>query len=93
MSFFSVICTICCLCMMSIVYFGLCFMLCYILCEVCFIIFGTRRSGCYVPILLAPAEGWGPFGPLGPFGPFWGPSAPSSEAEGAKEDILNLVSR
>ena len=39
-SFFSVICTICCLCMMSIVYFGLCFMLCYILCEVCFIIFG-----------------------------------------------------
>ena len=35
----------------------------------------------------------GPFGPLGPFGPFWGPSAPSSVAEGAKEDILNLVSK
>ena len=28
-------------------------------------IFSTRRSGCYVPILLVPAEGWGPFGPLG----------------------------
>ena len=25
----------------------------------------TRRSRHYVPILLAPAEGWGPFGPLG----------------------------
>ena len=25
----------------------------------------TRRSGRYAPILLAPAEGWGPFGPLG----------------------------
>ena len=25
----------------------------------------TRRSGHYAPILLAPAEGWGPFGPLG----------------------------
>ena len=25
----------------------------------------ARRSGRYVPILLAPAEGWGPFGPLG----------------------------
>ena len=30
----------------------------------------TRRSQCYAPILLASAEGWGPFGP------FWGPSAP-----------------
>ena len=36
----------------------------------------TRSSGRYVPILLAPAEGWGPFGPpralwalLGAFGP------------------------
>ena len=28
-------------------------------------ILDTRRSGCYAPILLAPAEGWGPFGPLG----------------------------
>ena len=28
----------------------------------------------------------------GPFGPFLGPSAPSSVAEGAKEDILDLVS-
>ena len=25
----------------------------------------TRRSGRYAPIILAPAEGWGPFGPLG----------------------------
>ena len=31
----------------------------------------TRRSGRYAPILLAPAEGGGPFGP------FWGPLAPS----------------
>ena len=23
----------------------------------------TRRSGCYTPILLSSAEGWGPFGP------------------------------
>ena len=29
----------------------------------------------------------------GRFGPFWGPSAPSSVAECAKEDILNLVSK
>ena len=28
-------------------------------------IYRTRRSGRYAPILLAPAEGWGPFGPLG----------------------------
>ena len=34
----------------------------------------TRRSGCYVLILLAPAEGWGPCGPC------WGPSAPSRVA-------------
>ena len=43
--------------------FGLCFMLCYIFSEACFIIFGTRRSGRYAPILLAPAEGWGPSAP------------------------------
>ena len=35
----------------------------------------TRRSGHYAPILLAPAEGWGPFRP------FWGPLAPSSVEE------------
>ena len=29
----------------------------------------------------------------GPFGPFWGPSAPSSVEETAKEDILYLVSK
>ena len=40
-------------------------------------IFETRRSGHYAPILLAPAEGWGPFGP---WGPCWGPSAPSRVA-------------
>ena len=34
----------------------------------------TRRSRCYTPILLASAEGWGPFGPC------WGPSAPSRVA-------------
>ena len=34
----------------------------------------TRRSGRYAPILLAPAEGWGPFRPS------WGPSAPSRVA-------------
>ena len=44
----------------------------------------TRRSGHYAPILLAPAEVWGPF---------LGPSAPSSVAEEAKEDTLNLVSK
>ena len=43
-------------------------------------IWNTRRSGCYAPILLAPAEGWGPFGPLGPCGPCWGPSAPTRVA-------------
>ena len=33
-------------------------------------ILDTRRSGRYTPILLAPAEGWGPFaGPAGAFGP------------------------
>ena len=34
----------------------------------------TKRSGCYAPILLAPAEGWGPCRPC------WGPSAPSRVA-------------
>ena len=34
----------------------------------------TRRSGCYVPILLAPVEGWGPCGPC------WRPLAPSRVA-------------
>ena len=28
-----------------------------------------------------------------PFGPFWGPSAPSSFTEGAKPNMLNLVSK
>merc|ERR1712030_246197 len=38
----------------------------------------TRRFGRpTAALLLAPAEGWGPFGPPGHFGPCWGPSAPS----------------
>ena len=37
----------------------------------------TRRSGRYAPILLAPAEGWGPFGPLRALRALLGPSAPS----------------
>ena len=39
------------------------------------LIYLTRKSGCYAPILLAPAEGWGSFGPQGLFRPFWGPLA------------------
>ena len=37
----------------------------------------TRRFVSYTPILLAPAEGWGPFGPLGALQALLGPSAPS----------------
>ena len=59
--------------------FGLCFMLCYISSEVCFIIFGTRRSGLYAPILLISCGGLRALWPLGAlrallgaFGPQWG---------------------
>ena len=44
----------------------------------------TRRYGRYAPILLAPAEGWGPFRL------FWGPSAPSRVHSAAQDIILNI---
>ena len=47
----------------------------------------TRSSGRSAPLLLAPAEVWGAlWALLGAFGP-------SSVAEGAKQKILNFVSK
>ena len=43
-------------------------------------IFVTRSSGQSVPLLLAPAEGWGPFRPLGALRALLGALAPSRVA-------------
>ena len=52
-----------------------------------FIIIFTRSLGYSAPLLLAPAEGWRALRVL-----LW-PSVSSSVPEGAKEYILNLVSK
>ena len=53
----------------------------------------TRRSGRYVPILLAPAEGWGALWAPKALQALLGAFGLSSVAEGAKENIVNLVSK
>ena len=73
--------------------FGLCFMLFYIFSEVCFIIFRTRRSGRYAPILLAPAEGCGALQAPRALRALLGAFGPSSVGERSKQNILNLVSK
>ena len=53
----------------------------------------TRRSGRYVPIPVAPAEGWGTLRAPRALRALLGAFGPSSVGEGSKQNILNLVSK
>ena len=55
--------------------------------ELLLLLYFTRSSGHYAPLLLAPAEG------LGSLSAVLGAFAPSSIEVGAKPNMLNLVSK